>query len=296
MAQRTEKRGFGNKKGPRGDRRGDKNDWQPQTKLGRLVKYGKISSLDEIFKYSIPIKEPEIIDHFYPKNKDVQAEHKLMEEVLQITPVQKQTQAGQRTRFKGFVVVGDSNGHIGLGWKVAKEVQGAIKGAITHAKLNMVPVRKGYWGNKIANAHTIPQKITGKSGSVRIRLVPAPRGTGIVAAPIPKKVLQFAGVQDIYTSSQGCTRTRGNFLKATYYALANTYRYLTPDFWGKPEDNELPFETFSEFLHTKAQKKEPKQYENKREKKHFDRPRREHGDRQPRGEKKTEEVPATEAQ
>lgn len=280
---------------------GDKADWQPATKLGRLVKYGKIASLDDIFKFAAPIKEPEIVDHFFPRD----SENKLSEEVLQITPVQKQTCAGQRTRFKGFVVVGDSNGHIGLGWKVAKEVQGAIKGAITHAKLNMVPVRKGYWGNKISNAHTIPQKITGKSGSVRIRLVPAPRGTGIVAAPIPKKVLQFSGIQDIYTSSQGCTRTRGNFLKATYYALANTYRFLTPDFWGKPEDLELPTEVHSEWLHTKVAKTAQKP-EGRRERKdrpdradRTDRPPRENrGPREPRGERKPEvaSTPAPQAE
>ena len=57
-----------------------------------------------------------------------------------------------------------------------------------HAKLNLVPVRRGYWGNKIGNPHTIPTKVTGSSGSVRIRLVPAPRGTGLVAAPASKKV------------------------------------------------------------------------------------------------------------
>jgi len=88
-----------------------------------------------------------------------------------------------------------------MGWKVAKEVQGAIKGAIQHAKVNIVPVRRGYWGNKIGNAHTIPCKVTGKSGSVRTRLIPAPRGTGLVAAPAIKKVLQFGGIGDVFSSS-----------------------------------------------------------------------------------------------
>jgi len=66
-----------------------------------------------------------------------------------------------------------------------------------------------------------------------MRLVPAPRGTGLVAAGAPKKVLQLAGIQDVYTSSKGNTKTRGNFLKATYAALEETYRYLTPDLWRK---------------------------------------------------------------
>ena len=60
--------------------------------------------------------------------------------------------------------------------------------------MNIVPIRKGFWGNKIGNSHTVPQKVTGKGGSVRLRLVPAPRGTGIVGSPVPKKVLAFAGI------------------------------------------------------------------------------------------------------
>jgi len=101
------------------------------------------------------------------------------------------------------------------------------------AKLNLVPIRRGYWGNKIGKPHTVPVKVTGKCGSVRMRLVPAPRGTGLVAAGAPKKVLQLAGIQDIYSQSRGNTKTRGNFLKATYDALTETYKYLTPDFWRK---------------------------------------------------------------
>ena len=64
----------------------------------------------------------------------------------------------------------------------------AIRGAIIQAKMSMVPVRRGYWGNKIGKVHTVPTKITGKCGSVSIRLVPAPRGAGVVAARVPKKV------------------------------------------------------------------------------------------------------------
>ena len=121
------------------------------TKLGRLVRDGKIHSLEEIYLYSLPIKEFEVIDFFLgPKLKD---------EVLKIMPVQKQTRAGQRTRFKAFVAIGDSNGHIGLGVKCSKEVATAIRGAIILAKLSIVPVRRGYWGNKIGKPHTVPCKV-----------------------------------------------------------------------------------------------------------------------------------------
>merc|ERR1712070_1159936 len=105
---------------------------------------------------------------------------KMKDEVMGIMPVQKQTTAGQRTRFKAFVAVGDYSGHIGLGVKCAKEVATAIRGAIILAKLSLVPVRRGYWGKKVGLPHTVPNKVTGKCGSVSVRLIPAPRGTGLV--------------------------------------------------------------------------------------------------------------------
>ena len=79
----------GRGRGDRGDR--DKDVWTPVTKLGRLVKDGRINSLEEIFLYSIPIKEAEIVDHFLKE--------KLNDEVMRIMPVQKQTSAGQRNRY-----------------------------------------------------------------------------------------------------------------------------------------------------------------------------------------------------
>ena len=81
--------------------------------------------------------------------------------------------------------------------------------------MSLVPVRRGYWGNKIGKVHTVPTKITGKCGSVTIRLIPAPRGAGIVAARTPKKVLQMAGIEDCYTSSRGNRKTMGNFVKVS---------------------------------------------------------------------------------
>ena len=215
-------------------------DWVPLTKLGRLVKASKITKIEEIFLHSIPIKEPEIVDYFL---KD-----KLKEEMIRIKPVQKQTQAGQRTRFQAVVAVGDGEGHIGVGLKVAKEAPLAIRGAISVAKLAIVPVRRGYWGNKIGLPHTVAMKVTGKGGSVRIRLVPAPRGTGIVAPPIPKKILHLAGVGDVYTSTSGKTKSTQNFVKASYDALAKTYCYLTPEFWKPNSYVKTPFEEHQSFL------------------------------------------------
>ena len=156
-----------------------------------------------------------------------------------VKSVQKQTKAGQRTRFKAVVAVGDCDGHVGLGTKVAKEVQNAMKGAVIAAKLSLIPVRRGYWGNKIGAPHTVPIKVTGKCGSVRLRLMPAPRGTGVVGAPTTKKLLQFAGITDCFSQSRGNTDTVENFLRATFDALYKTYKFLTPDLWavGDTENN-----------------------------------------------------------
>ncbi len=122
------------------------------------------------------------------------------------------------------------------------QVATAIRGAIIQAKMSLVPVRRGYWGNKIGKVHTVPIKVTGKCGSVLIRLVPAPRGAGIVAARVPKKVLQMAGIEDCYTSSRGSRKTLGNFVKATFNALAKTYGFLTPDLWRQTQYTKSPLQ------------------------------------------------------
>jgi len=192
-------------------------DWIPRTRLGRLVKKGQITSIEEIFRMGLPIKEVEIIEALLPD---------LQEKVVEINLVQKQTDAGEISRFKATVVVGNQKGYVGVGEGKAKEINPAITMAIKNAKLNVIPVRLG-----CGMPHSIPFKVRGKSGSVEVVLIPAPKGTGLVAADAAKVVLSMAGVKDVWSRSRGHTKTTPNFVKAVYNALKQTYQVVAPWDW-----------------------------------------------------------------
>lgn len=227
----------------RGARGAATKSWVPTTKLGRLVAANKIKSIDDIFLFSLPVKEVDIIDHFFGD--------RLSDELMKISSIQKCSAAGQTTRFKAWVVVGDNQGHVGVGVRVSNEAAGAIRGALTAAKLNIQPVRLGYWGSKTGQPHTVPCKVNGKCGSVRFRIIPAPRGTGLVASKVPKKVLTLAGIQDCYTASFGSTKTVGNYVMAIKKALEQTNTILTPDLWEVKVDKASPYDEFSAYLKAK---------------------------------------------
>jgi small subunit ribosomal protein S5 len=217
--------------GRRDDRRGDRGkrseveEWQPLTRLGEMVKSGKITSIDEIFKNNYVIKEKEILDILLPT---------LKEEVIDIKMVQKQTDAGESSRFKCTVVVGNSDGYIGIGSAKNKEVGPGIRRAITKAKLSIIPVKRGCgsWECNCGGHHSVPFKIDGKMGSVRITLKPAPKGTGLACSETARLVLKLAGIEDIWTLTKGDTRSRANMAKAVFEALANMYTIMRRSDWN----------------------------------------------------------------
>ena len=201
-------------------------EWVPKTKVGRMVKEGKITSLAELFANHLRITEVEIVDYLLPE---------LEQEVIDINLVQKQTDAGERSRFRAIVVVGNRDGYVGLGTGKAVHVVSAIEKAIRNAKRNIIPVRRGCgsWECACGAPHSLPLKVVGKWGSVRIELIPAPRGVGIVAGEAAKVVLELAGVEDVWTRTYGETRTTLSFAGAAYMALRNTNKIVLPSMWGR---------------------------------------------------------------
>lgn len=200
-------------------------EWIPKTRLGVLVKEGQITTMEEAVRSRLPLREPQIIDLLLPD---------LSDEVLDINMVQRMTDSGRRVKFRATVIVGNGNGYIGLGQGKDVQVGNAIKKAIAAAKLNVKYVRRGCgsWKCACGKGHTVPYQVTGKVGSVTVTLIPAPRGLGIAAANTARKVLEKAGIQDVWTQTFGTTKTTLNFAKATLLALDNINMMRKPKTGG----------------------------------------------------------------
>lgn len=190
-------------------------EWVPRTRLGRLVFEGQVTTFDEAIASGLPIKEAGLIDVLIPGLED---------EVLDINMVQRMTDSGRRVKFRAVVVVGNRNGYIGFGQGKDNQVGDAIKKAITDAKTNLIRVNRGCgsWECGCGTDHSIPMQVEGSAGSVRVTLKPAPQGIGLVTGDVSKKVLELAGIRDVWVFSRGQTRTTINFAKATFNALKAT--------------------------------------------------------------------------
>ncbi|MFQ6094987.1 MAG: 30S ribosomal protein S5 [Candidatus Bathyarchaeia archaeon] len=200
--------------------------WKPRTSLGRMVLEGRISSMEEIFMEGFKIREPQIVDILLPN---------LEEEVINIGLVQKQTDAGEKSRFKAIVAVGNREGFIGLGSGKAPQVRTAIEKGSIDARMNITMVRRGCgsWECGCDRPHSLMFETTGKCGGVTIKIIPGPRGLGLVASEVAKIILRLAGIKDCWTRSYGSTKTVPSFAYAVFEALKKTYHVVTPMDWVK---------------------------------------------------------------
>jgi small subunit ribosomal protein S5 len=210
-------------------------EWVPKTKLGKEVLEGKITDIRYLFENGIKITEPEIVDILLPG---------LSREIIYIggssgkgggirrTASKRTTRmhkSGRRFKVTVMVVVGDSNGYLGVGvanGPAGKSMEVIDKG-IKKAKLNIIPIRRGCgsWECKCGSAHSIPFEVSGKSGSVNIKLKPAPKGIGLCVSNEVKKVIRLSGINDVWSKSRGQRVTRMNLIGAIFDALKKLAAY-----------------------------------------------------------------------
>ena len=136
----------------------------------------------------------------------------LKEKVVHIGRVTKVVKGGRNFRFAALVVVGDENGHVGVGMGKSIEIPEAIRKGVEDAKKNLVKV-------EIVGT-TVPHKINGLFGTGNVLIMPATEGTGVLAGGPARAVLELSGIKDVRAKSLG-SNNPSNVVKATINGLSN---------------------------------------------------------------------------
>lgn len=234
--EKTERRDGRERRERRWDSRRRKNDedplkgWEPKTKLGEEVRNGKIKDIGDVLDNGMKILESEVVDSLLEDVKtDLisvgQSKGKFGGGKRRAwRQTQRKTKEGNIPTFSTMAVVGNGDGHVGVGYGRAKETLPARDKAIRKAKLNLMKVRRACadFDCSCNRPHSVPFRVSGKSGSVRVTLIPAAQGTGLVIANELKKILQMAGIKDVYSRTFGKKRTTFNLIKACMEALEKT--------------------------------------------------------------------------
>ena len=202
------------------------DEWKPRTGLGEKVKTGEIKDIDLILDNGLKILEPEIVDSLVSPESELlligQSKGKFgggQRRVFRQT--QKKTKEGNKPKFATMAVIGDKNGHIGIGFGKSKETVPAREKALRNAKLNTFKIIRGCgsWHCNCGEPHTIPFEVVGKCGSVIIKIMPAPKGKGLCIHPECAKILEMAGIKDVWSKTLGQTKNRLNLFMACEKAL-----------------------------------------------------------------------------
>ena len=203
--------------------------WKPVSSLGRMVKEGTITDIADVFKQDLKIMEAERVDRLLPDlQEDLlligQAKGKFGGGQRRIfRQTQKKTREGNKIHFTTCALVGNKNGYIGVATGKSKETVPARDKSKRNARLNLMRIRRGCgsWECGCKEAHSIPFTIEGGSGSSRITLMPAPKGKGLCVEKECAKILAMAGIKDIWSKTQGQTKTKLNLISALLDALKN---------------------------------------------------------------------------
>ncbi len=213
----------------------DVTSWKPKTDLGKRIKAGEITNINQIFTEGKRILEPEIVDVLLPNiDSDLllvgQAKGKFGGGQRRIfRQTQKKTKEGNKPSFATFAAVGNHDGYVGIGYGKSRETVPAREKSIYQAKLNLIKIRRGSgsWEDESGASNSIPFAVEGKCGSSKIRLMPAPKGTGLCVEKECAKILSLAGIQDIWSTTTGQTKTKVNLILACFEALKKLMKYKT---------------------------------------------------------------------
>jgi small subunit ribosomal protein S5 len=201
--------------------------WKPVTELGRKVKEGTVTDIEEVFSLGENILEAEIVNTLLPSlEEDLlligQAKGKFGGGQRRIfRQTQKKTREGNKIQFMTCALVGNKNGYVGIATGKSKETVPARDKSKRKARLNLIRIRRGCgsWECNCREPHSIPFAIEGNCGSSRIKLMPAPKGKGLCVEKECAKILEMAGIKDIWSKTSGQTKTKLNLISALIDAL-----------------------------------------------------------------------------
>ncbi|MEM4296651.1 MAG: 30S ribosomal protein S5 [Candidatus Anstonellales archaeon] len=191
---------------------------EAKTKLGRAVRNGEITNIDEILTKRKPILETWIVDALLPDLKS---------QTIELRTTQRVTDSGRKISYRAVVIVGSDRGYIGLGSGKAQEPALALSKALDKAKRSIIKVNKGCgsWECQCGTEHSIPKLVRGKESSTYIVLKPAPKGVGLAVNDTIKNALSIAGIKDVWGKARGATGNVYNTLLATIKALDKLNEY-----------------------------------------------------------------------